>query len=269
MPLVVQDVQVHLVDRGPRSRSGSPVLFLHGVPDSADLWDGVIRQLELGHRCLAPDLPGLGRSVAPADFDLSLDNMARFIDGLLAAAGVEVPVDLAVTDFGGHYGLAWAVTHPRKVRRIAVVGGVAFTPDFRWHRNARLLRAPVLGELAMATMTSAGFMRTMRPAAPALDRDHWERTYALSMARPEVRRMILRLYRSLDPRVFAGWDARLVALTAEVPTLVLWGDQDPFIAPAYAGRFGAARVEHFPDRGHWLAVEAPDLVADRLTSFFS
>jgi len=267
MPLAVHGVQVHLVDRGPRS--GSPVLFLHGVPDSADLWDDIMRRLEPQHRCLAPDLPGLGRSVAPADFDLSLDNMARFVDGLLAAAGVDTPVNLAVTDFGGPYGLAWAVAHPRKVRRIAIVGGVAFTPDLRWHRNARLLRLPVLGELAMATMTRPGFVRTMRTAAPALDRDHWDHTYELSMARPAVRRMILRLYRALDPQVFAGWDERLVALTADVPTLVLWGDQDPFIAPAYAERFGAARVEHFPDRGHWLAVEAPDIVADRLAAFFA
>ena len=54
MPLTVQHVDVY-----PEEHSaGEPVLFLHGVPDSAQMWDGVIEHLESLYRCLAPDLPG-------------------------------------------------------------------------------------------------------------------------------------------------------------------------------------------------------------------
>src|SRR5262249_41531502 len=94
-------VETHVVERG----QGIPTLFLHGVPDSAAMWDGLIAELAGAYRCIAPDLPGLGRSVAPPDFDLSLENKARFVDELLKALDISGPVNLVVHDFGGHYGL--------------------------------------------------------------------------------------------------------------------------------------------------------------------
>jgi len=264
MSLTVQNVEVYLEDRG----AGEPVLFLHGVPDSAEMWGGVIGRLEGQYRCIAPDLPGLGRSVAPSNFSCSLEHMASFIDGLVGAINPPLPLNLVVTDFGATYGLAWAVTHPEKVRKLAIVGGINFFSDYRWHPNARLLRLPLLGELGMATMTRASFIKTMAPNAPLLDSAHFGKVYDLSMAQRSVRRMILRLYRSINPRDFLNWEDRLLAFTRKVPTLVLWGDQDPFISPAYAERFGAARVEHFPENGHWLSIEASAEVAQRLTAFF-
>ena len=66
MSLVIQGVNVYLTDCG----SGSPILFLHGAPDSAEMWRSVIEHLKAQHRCFAPDLPGFGRSLAPADFNL-------------------------------------------------------------------------------------------------------------------------------------------------------------------------------------------------------
>jgi haloalkane dehalogenase len=61
MAFTVRGVEVHLRDEGV----GTPTLFLHGNPDSADLWDGVITRLRPHHHCLAPDLPAFGRSIAP------------------------------------------------------------------------------------------------------------------------------------------------------------------------------------------------------------
>jgi pimeloyl-ACP methyl ester carboxylesterase len=264
MSLTVQKVDVYLEDRG----AGEPALFLHGVPDSAEMWGGVIQRLEGQYRCMAPDLPGLGRSVAPSNFSCSLEHMASFIDDLVGAINPSLPLNLVVTDFGATYGLAWAATHPEKVRKLAIVGGVNFFSDYRWHPNARLLRLPLLGELGMATMTRASFIKTTAPNAPRLAPEHFGKIYDLSMARRSVRRMVLRLYRSINPRDFVNWEDRLLAFTRKVPTLVLWGDQDPFLSPAYAERFGAARVEHFPENGHWLAIEAPAEVVQRLAAFF-
>src|SRR5215469_1664138 len=219
MSLTVQNVEVYLEDRG----AGEPVLFLHGVPDSAEMWGGVIQRLEGQYRCMAPDLPGLGRSVAPSNFSCRLPHMASFIDDLVGAINPPLPLNLVVTDFGATYGLAWAVTHPEKVRKLVIAGGVNFFSDYRWHPNARLLRLPLLGELGMATMTRASFIKTMAPNAPLLDSAHFGKVYDLSMAQRSVRRMILRLYRSINPRDFLNWEDRLLAFTRKVPTLVLWG----------------------------------------------
>lgn len=61
MSLVVHSVQVHLIDQG----AGMPTLFLHGNPDSAELWRPLIERMQLHVRCLAPDLPGFARSLTP------------------------------------------------------------------------------------------------------------------------------------------------------------------------------------------------------------
>jgi pimeloyl-ACP methyl ester carboxylesterase len=50
---------------------------------------------------------------------------------------------------------------------------------------------------------------------------------------------------------------------------VLWGDKDPFITPEFTEQFVGARVEHFPQNGHWLAIESPNVVAERLATFFA
>lgn len=262
--LHVQGVNVFLLERG----AGTPTLFLHGVPDTAEMWHGIMARLEDQSHCLAPDLPGLGRSTAPADFDLSLENRARFVDGLVAALGIREPLNLVVHDFGGHYGLAWAVRHPAQVRRIAI-SNTAFFSTYQWHSNARLFRTPLLGELVMALTNPRLFARSMRQGgAPHTDAQlHEIYTYALS--KPAVRRMILSLYRRTNPADFLGWEDELRALTARVPTCMLWGDKDPFVAPDFADRFGAGTVHHFAAYGHWAPLEAAGTIAAILREFFA
>jgi len=49
---------MYLLSRG----SGYPVLFIHGIPTSCQLWSGVIDKLLGRFTCMAVDLPGLGRT---------------------------------------------------------------------------------------------------------------------------------------------------------------------------------------------------------------
>ncbi len=261
MPVQVQNVPIHLVDEG----SGAPTLFLHGNPDSSILWRGLIAEMKYGFRCLAPDLPGFGHSAIPAGFDYSLVGMARFVDDLVNAAKVNEPLNLVAHDFGGPYGLAWAVTHPQRVRRMAIINTVFFS-DYRWHYWAKIWRTPVLGELSMATMTWAAFHASLRRGSPVLSEEHIRETY--SLLTPKTKKMILQLYRATSPANFKGWEDKLLRLTSKVPTCVLWGDRDPYINPSYAERFGAKKVIHFPQNGHWLPAEAPKEVAGKLVECF-
>lgn len=265
MSQIVQGVDVYLTSCG----AGAPLLFLHGAPDSADMWSGVIEQLKDHYRCFAPDLPGFGRSHAPANFACSLENMAAFLDEFIEKAAIPTPLNLVVADFGATYGLSWAVTYAHKIGRLAIVGGSNFSSRYRWHGTARLLRTPLLGEIAMATISLPVQERMMRRNAPLVNIEYVRKSYALSLAKPETRHMMLKLYRGINSQDFAGWEDRLHALTARVPTLVLWGDKDLFITPEFAEQFGSAHVEHFPQNGHWLAVEAPEIVAQRLAVFFA
>lgn len=260
-PITVENIAIQVTDQG----AGVPTLLLHGIFDSADTWSGVTEHLRGGYRCLAPDLPGFGRSGEPATFDCSLPHLAQFIDNLLGALGIDEPINLVGYDIGATYGLAWAVTHPAKVRRLAILNANFFS-DYKWHPFARLWRVPVLGELIMAGLTERGFARAMLNGAPQIPPE--KAREAAKLVTPAAKRMALRHYRALDSAVFRGWEDRLRELTSRVPTIVCWGDQDPVISPAFAERFGAQQVHHFTANSHWLPLEAPAALAERLDAFF-
>jgi pimeloyl-ACP methyl ester carboxylesterase len=194
--------------------------------------------------------------------------MAGFIDAFLGALGITEPINLVVHDIGGPYGLAWAVRNPEKVRSLAIMNTV-FQSEYRWHRYGRICRSPVLGELLQLLTSQSGLARAIRTNSGENKpgRAHISATYRGFGAR--ARRMTLRLYRGLDPQLFLHWDEQLRALAARVPSLVMWGDRDTYIASTFAERFGARRVLHLPQCGHWPMVEIPDTVSANLLALFA
>jgi haloalkane dehalogenase len=258
--LTVENIPIYLVDQG----DGPPTLLLHGIFDSADTWGGVTERLRGSLRIVAPDLPGFGRSGAPADYDASLPHLAQFIDNLLDAIGIAEPINLVGYDIGATYGLAWAVTHPAKVRRLAILNSNFFS-DYEWHPWAKLWRIPLLGELVLAGVNATIFARQMTRTAPHISAE--QALAAGSLVTPAAKRMALRHYRALDSANFRGWEDRLLQLTAQVPTFVAWGDQDPYVSASWAERFGAQEVHHFAEYSHWLPLEAPDELSKLLGAF--
>ena len=232
MTLTVQGANVHLVDVG----SGTPTLFLHGNPDSADVWRGVIADMKGSFRCLAPDLPGFGRSQELANLDPSAEGVAQWVDDLVTAIGITEPINLVVHDFGGPIGLAWVVKHPQKVRSIAIMN-TFFHGDYRWHFWGRVWRTPLLGELSMLIINRFAMRFEMRRGSATLTNEQIDEAYAFMS--PGMKRTVLKLYRATDPKNLGAWEQRLLAVTAKVPTIVLWGDQDPYIGSQFADRFGA------------------------------
>src|SRR5215831_14556195 len=82
-------VRVRLIDEG----IGPTLLLLHGNPDNADEWSGLIALLKDEFRCLAPDLPGYGRRgqsfALPGTYRYSLEEQVAFVDALLAHEGIQ------------------------------------------------------------------------------------------------------------------------------------------------------------------------------------
>src|SRR5581483_8868086 len=158
--------------------AGPPVLLLHGNPDSGVMWDGIAGRLGARFHCIAPDLPGFGRSEVPADYQPSLDGMARFVEQFLIAASIPRPLDVVAHDFGGPFAFAFAVKHPDAVRRMVAMNTVFFS-DYTWHFWARVWRTPVLGEIAMAAMRKPMFAQELRRGSRALSQAHIDQTWAL------------------------------------------------------------------------------------------
>lgn len=237
---------------------GPPALLLHGVPDSAELWDDVIAGLADHHTCYAPDLPGFHRSaVWPGmayDFDGYADVVTRHVDGL----GITEPVTLIIHDWGGIFGLCWACAHPDRVARIVAMD-FPFSHLYRWHFWAQQWRTPVLGEIAMAAMNWPLFRHEMRRGSRKLSDAHIRRTYETSMT-AATKRVVLGLYRSADPDRWIPWQPRLQALAAAVPITAIWGGDDPYVPTWCARQLGARDVQVLDGVGHWVPAEAPEAV---------
>ena len=110
-------LRVHYVDEGPRG--AAPILLMHGNPSWSYLYRKIIpRLVALGHRAVAPDLVGLGRSDKPAaKGDYSLARHVDWLSQWLLAVGIE-DATLFAQDWGGVIGLPVAMRHPERFARL-------------------------------------------------------------------------------------------------------------------------------------------------------
>jgi pimeloyl-ACP methyl ester carboxylesterase len=240
-------------------------LYLHGVPSNSDEWVPFLKR----SGGLAPDLPGFGRSGKPGSLSYTIDEYDRFIERFLDFVGVE-RVRLVVHDWGA-VGLVFAQRRPERIERLVVINAVPLLPGYRWHRTARIWRAPVLGELAMGTTNRRvlKFLSRESNATPGPMPEEWLDS-VLGHFDQGTQRAILRLYRSSPPAVLEAAGAQLGAL--RMPALVMWGMRDPYIPErfgrAYASALGGAELIELPDAGHWPWLDRPDAI-DRVVDFLA
>ena len=146
----VLDTEMAYVDTG----TGKPVVFLHGNPTSSYLWRNVLPHVASTHRCLAPDLVGMGDSgKAPAGSYRFADH-ARYLDGWLDAMGLARDVTFVLHDWGSALGFHWARRNPERMRALiymeALVRPVTWAD---WPEAARkifqAMRSPAGEELVL------------------------------------------------------------------------------------------------------------------------
>ena len=110
-------LRVHYLDEGPAS--ADPVLLMHGEPSWSYLYRKMIPVLiAAGHRCVAPDLVGFGRSDKPTERgDYTYANHVAWVKALLEAIDLE-GITLFCQDWGGLIGLRLAAENPERFSRI-------------------------------------------------------------------------------------------------------------------------------------------------------
>jgi pimeloyl-ACP methyl ester carboxylesterase len=216
---------------------------------------------------LAPDLPGFGRSGKPAEGDYSIAGYDRFLERFLEHAGVD-RLRLVMHDWGAA-ALTFAQRQPERIERMVLIDAVPLLAGYRWHWIARVWRTRGLGELAMGTTNRWVLRQLSRLATPrpgGLPDEFIDEI--LGAFDHGTQRAILRLYRSAPEPALAEAGSGLAAITA--PTLVLWGEGDPYIDPGFADAYARALpnavAERVPDTGHWPWLEEPALI-DRVAQF--
>lgn len=235
-----------------------PTVYIHGVPTYSFDWDPLLARTG----GLAPDLPGFGESEKAPDREQSLEAISRFVEAFVDHHGF-AQVNLVVHDWGGA-ALDFALRRPERIHRLVIINTPFGIEGWKWHWIARIWRRPVQGEIFQATSSKPAvslLMRRGRERLRAMPKD-WRDAQWEHFDKP-TRAAILRLYRSMSEEQSDAYARsvahRFGALTA--PTLVIWGERDPYIpswfADAYAERLPNATVARFPRAGHWAWVDDP------------
>ncbi len=254
-------------EAGPAEASEA-VVFVHGVPGSGADFEPLLAAAGRLGRAVAWDAPGFGKADKPQSFDQSVEGHAEFIDRALEELGIE-RAHLVLHDFGGPWGLRWAIDQPERLAGATLICTGPVAPD-RWHRAARIWRTRLAGEMLMATATRAGFGASMRQGqtrrlpGPFLDR-------MFADFDRDTRAAILRLYRSVGDLEEATREAVAALRPLELPALVIWGENDPYLPADLAERqleaFPGAEVHVLERSGHWPFVDRAERVEELLLDF--
>lgn len=277
---------------------GRPVLmFLHGFPESAFVWDELMTHFAQtqngGFRCVAPCMRGFAPSSAPTEIEAyRAKHLVQDVQALVTAITQDSPTPgqvhaLVAHDWGG--AIAWnvAALHPALLQRLVI------------------LNAPHAGTFSRdlyrstAQQAASAYMNFLiRPdAAPLLEADDYRRLWGFFDSSPSRNTWLtetvrdryraawqgglegqLHYYRAspLRPPIdgqLAGAPHELPASMLHVPqpTLVIWGMDDHALLPGLLDGLDAfvpdLRVQRLEGASHWLVHERPQEIAACIQDF--
>jgi 2-hydroxymuconate-semialdehyde hydrolase len=242
---------------------GPPVVLLHGFPTSSFLWRRLIPLLATRMRVLAPDLLGYGASDKPADADLSVTAQARRVGELLTRLGVERAA-LVGHDLGG--AVAQLLALDGRAEALVLLDAACF--DAWPIEGVRMLQA------APAERQTARFAEEVVRLALDLGVAHRGRLDEAAVrgyVEPWLENppALFRAARGIDGRGLAGREADLAAL--DLPAMVVWGEEDPFLPVELAERLGEAldgsMVALLPGCSHLVTEDAASTVEQLVHEF--
>lgn len=263
--------EVSMVTEG----EGPVVLLIHGMAGSAATWNEVIPVLSRFYTVIAPDLPGHGRSAKPRG-DYSLGALASFLRDLMATLGHE-RATVVGQSLGGGIAMQFAYQYPERVERLVLVCAGGLGQDVMPLLRALTLPGmeyvlpiafqPVIRS-TVETVTGWAARLGLRPAPATLQM--W-RSYT-SLIDDDTREAFLHTLRSVVDVKGQRVSARdRLYLTERVPTLVMWGADDPVIPVSHAHEAHEAmpgsRLEIIEGAGHFPHCEEPRRFARLLIDF--
>ncbi len=289
---------------------GRPVLlFLHGFPEGAWVWDPLLRHFSRpengGYRCVAPNLRGYERSSAPEDVKAyRAKHLVQDIVALIDTECGPIPdgqplAALIAHDWGGAVAWSLANQHPHRMRQLVILNSPHPGPflEALQHDPAQQAASAYMNFLvqpdAAAQLAAKDFERMfgfltgqdtslqsltaptadtqahwLTPAVKAQYREVWQ--HGLQGGLNYYRASPLRLATATDPGASAV-QIPPEALRIDVPTLLLWAQDDVALLPCLTEGLDA----HIPDlklvpiaqATHWVVHEQPARVIQEIVNF--
>src|SRR5271155_1943993 len=213
------------------------VLLLHGFPTSSFMFRDLIPQLADNYRVIAPDLPGFGFTVVPAErnYTYSFDALARTIEAFTDALGLS-RYAIYIFDYGAPTGLRLAMKHPERITAIITQNGNAYEEGFsrEWGPWQTYWREPTPEhrEATRDSLSDEAIRFQYEHGAPAgLVSPDGYMLDTFYMHRPDAYEVQLDLILSYRTNVALYPDFQAYFRKHRPPLLAVWGKNDPFFLP--------------------------------------
>jgi 2-hydroxymuconate-semialdehyde hydrolase len=233
---------------------GFPVMMIHGSGPGVTAWANwrlSIPELAKGARVIAPDMVGFGYTERPADVQYNLDTWVAQAIGLLDA--LDIPcADIVGNSFGGALALALTIRHPKRVRRLVLMGaaGISFPIT------------PSLDEVWGYTPSIAAMRRMLDVFA--YDRTLVNDELAELRYKASIRPGFQEAFSAMFPAPRQRWVEMLASQEADIraikhDTLVIHGREDLIIPVSnsltLAEWIPRSQLHVFGQCGHWTQIE--------------
>ena len=258
---------IHYADEG----QGPVLLLLHGNPTWSFLYRNIIAALKDDFRCIAPDYPGFGLSVAPPGFGFTAAEQAAAMAEFVAALDLD-GMTVMMQDWGGPIGFALALQRPERVRGFIIGNSWAWPLERRGQKMfSRIMGGPVGRGLAwccngiVRVFMSRGIATSLEPGVLAM--------YLAPFGKRKSRAPTHIFPRQLlAARPFLADIHRRLPSLADKPALILWGLKDFAFQDPERERFEALFPDHetvlLPDAGHFIQEDAPEAISAAIRGYF-
>jgi pimeloyl-ACP methyl ester carboxylesterase len=260
----VDGIDMRWLERG----DGVPVVLVHGIPTSPELWRQVMPRVR-GARVLAWEMVGYGQSIAQGvSRDISIRMQARYLSQWLDAMGLDRVV-LVGHDLGGGVVQRVAVADHARCAGLLLTNAIGYdswpVPSVKMLRAMGALVARLPDAFVRRTIFRMLMLRGHRHAATAREAEavHWPAYAANGAGRTLIRQM-----RALDVRDTLEIAPQLPALRG-VPARIVWGAADRFQKLAYGRRFATdlqAPLQALEGGKHFTPEDHPDALAEAINA---
>ncbi|MEE8348246.1 MAG: alpha/beta fold hydrolase [Acidobacteriota bacterium] len=275
--LDLEGQQYHYLDEG----QGEPVVMVHGNPSWSFMYRKLISSLRQTSRVIVPDHMGCGLSDKPdhSTYSYTLERRTADLERLLDQLGVTSNITLIVHDWGGPIGMRFATRFPDRIARLIVFNSTAFllpeSKPLHWSlqfcRNSRLAAFLILKFNAFARVST--YLGCQSQRMPREIRRAYAGPYDSSQNRIATLAFVQDIPLSpIDPSYAPLKEVQeKLTLFQQTPMLICWGEADfvfdrDFLAE-WIRHFPQARVRRFPEAGHYVLEEVPEVILPLVSEF--
>ncbi len=227
--LTLGEQSVHYRDEG----KGFPIVLIHGTSSSLHTWDGWSKELTTHYRVIRMDIPAFGLTGPTKERDYSPEAYVKFLDAFLRALRV-TKFHLAGNSLGGLIAWNYALQYPKKVEKLVLIdaAGYPFRNMPLIFRLTKIAPFAFLGRYITPRVLITRNLREVYGDDTKITEELIDRYYLLTLRKGNRQAFIDRVHAHRDS---ASDVARIKKIA--VPTLILWGREDPWIPLEYGNRF--------------------------------